>query len=168
MNILVADHDTLRKELAALHKIGGVLDYPESLMHEVRKGWREIQKILRDIHLCFSVTLPRHHQLEENLLYLRMLPRLNHTDAILLKEIISEHQGLNQLSGVLAELIAPWAERTTLPPRVDVWLLIALTTELQIHLSRHMQIEEEKIYPLAAQVLSPRELAQVELLQESA
>ncbi len=161
MDILFRDHDALRAQLNAAQRICVLFESPEQMTHEIQRAWPEIRVVLREFHSFFAVELPHHHLKEEQCLYPRLLAKLSAPEKLLVEEITSEHPGIEVLSGVLLELIGPWL-RTSIPPRLsELPRFTGLICELNLHLERHMSIEDEKILPLAATVLTASERRQV-------
>lgn len=99
----------LHCHLEAVQKIQTVLSYPESLTHEVRRAWPELQLLLRGVHRYFS-------QLEVE------------TD---------EFNGLENYSRGFATLIAPWLQSPQLPSRVEIERFTFMASELTHHLAHH-------------------------------
>lgn len=148
------EHDALRANLATLEKLANILNYPDDLTHAVRQGWPELRLLLRDVHSYFTNSLPRHHRDEEEILFPRLLPLLTPEEKELVHTVASEHRGLNALAGYFLDLTRGWLSALSPPRRAEVDRFSALASEISLHFERHIKIENERILPLAATLLS--------------
>lgn len=161
MNLISKDHIALNQQFQSLERVLTILEYPPDLMHEVRRGWPEIQLSLRGIHHFFSNLLPRHFELEEKMLFDRLSQRTRSQEAVrLLNDLRSEHAGLRTLLDSMTKLIKKWAHSSALPPISDIQLLAGLKDELRVHMARHEKLED-RILPLAEKLLGPEEFQDV-------
>jgi hemerythrin-like domain-containing protein len=76
----------------------------------------------------------------------------------LLREVSQEHGALTALNDAYMNVTASWLDRSELPAPDDVARFSGLGGELCLHLDRHLHIEDNKILPMAAALLSPDEL----------
>lgn len=106
----------LRRHLDALRQVTTVLNYPESLAHEVREGWSELQFLLRGLQHYFS--------------QLRIPPELN-----------NEQAGLESLSRMLSNIMASWLKLEHPPVKHEISRFTGWAFELEIHLERQLELE---------------------------
>lgn len=175
MKLISKEHVALNQQLQALERVITVLEYPPDLMHEVRRGWPEIQLSLRGIHYYFADLLPRHFEQEEKALFDRLAQKTRSQEAVrLLNDLRNEHTGLRTLLDSMTRLIKGWSQSPALPPTSDTQLLAGLKNELRIHMQRHERLED-RILPLAEKLLGQdefqtimRELGYAEAEEETA
>lgn len=159
-------HDDMNRQLDALEKVATILDYPPDLMHEVRRGWPELQMSLRGIHYYLTEMLPKHFELEETKLFDVLSQRAKSHEALrLVTQLKDEHKGLRTLIDSISKLIRPWTKSAQVPLNRDTRLLEALKVELRLHLANHERLEA-KILPLAERVLNEDEFKSVMALLE--
>ncbi len=111
----------------------------------------------------FTSAAPRHTEDEEQSLF----PRLRGqgaaaTGAALQKlaELEAEHEVADTLHGQVDSLFRRWLESGPLPGPDEGELERALATLRGIY-TRHIQVEEREVFPLAGTVLSPNQLAEL-------
>lgn len=107
----IDQNNELRQHVEALRKVELILSYPESLAHEVRRGWPELQMLLRGIYSYFSKSTV--------------------TGGI-------EDAGLQDLCRSVAQMISTWLQSPRPPLRQDVQRFRALADELILHLEHHL------------------------------
>ena len=126
MKCLAKDQGELKAYLGAVKKLVNNLNYPESLISELRPGWSELQLLVRGVHRYFSKFHP--------------------------SGSTEEQQGLEYITKTFSILIEGWLHTTHPPNRLDIQRFCGLASELQLHLERllmadlQIELEQEQLH----------------------
>lgn len=110
----------LRHHLKAVQKIVVILNYPEDLSHEVRRGWPEIVLMLRGIRHYFATNTVSNS---------------------------NEQAGLEEISRIFADQINRWLKLSHPPSRYEIDNFTALANEVTLHFERLLDEKFSEKYP---------------------
>ncbi len=117
-------------------------------------GTEADQELVREVVDFFERSVTRHEADEEQSLF----PRLRGKAGIdpVLDTLVDEHREHNRLHRRLREITDTWRDSLPDPQHADH--LVRLVSELEDAYTRHIRLEDDKLFP-AARALSAAELA---------
>ena len=151
LGLLSDCHRRIERFLNVLQSIAQEVN-GEELNDEQRRAFEVALKYFRD-------AAPKHTLDEEDSLFPRMRNKQN-SALSLLEELHSDHESADRLHHGVDRLGLQWLAQGQLPPD-DVKLLIEMITRLSETYARHIAIEDNQLFPLAATLLNRNELTAI-------
>jgi hypothetical protein len=144
LNQLKKDHELIYHHLETLRRVALIFQLGENHRAEALERWRQSTTPLREAVDFFTHVAPKHFDIEANL-----CAQVAHSPRCIkdMRELELDQFALGGLCNRALAPVKSWLMQLRVPTRIDAEIFLGLLDELKIHLDRHIDLAEHRVFP---------------------